>query len=678
MKVLCRRTFSCIMSVNGKQIQRKIPVLYRFRKRIVLMRKLIAVVLTLALLCPVFGAPAEEAARTENGAAQAELIPSLWDTGAEHRIVRKTFPFYVGSLELPWPEEFPLYFADGADDLPFMELNDFAAFMNYLWVNLAEDYQFTVDANPDTGIVMCKRETGSTVTFNFTNSRIVWPDYFGFLHFDTDMLDYLGLLGSLSGKDKEGQPYLLSRAGARERGGRPVYLDLKEYGIPMLAQDGLFLVPVQTLSAFFLNNRGLGFFFNGKSLILARMDSMNVNTARQVAMLLILEDMQESMDSGADFPQDREAQTAMLMQRLEQKMAEPSLLNTWLEGPKEKRSLSLRDFAVRELAMELDHLYGLRETHDIDSFMMFFLQTGMYEDLMSEDTVKADQAVRDMVSLWLDDGHSTYYGDSYLLETPTVAGNAGYSNQAFRTRMAELTALRARHAGTGEGSESFTGYYETGNTAYITLDVFNYMGSDYYGAPEEPAIPGDTCGQIIEAHRRITRENSPIENVVLYLTCNTGGHAAAAVYTLCWFLGDAQLSAKDSFSGAETTTVYRADVNLDRVFDEQDTLAGRGLNLYCLISPVSFSCGNLVPWAFKTDGRVKLLGGRTRGGSCEVQPMSTAWGTTFAVSGPLRISFMINGAYYDVDQGAEPDYVIRDYNHLYDREALTDYINGLF
>ncbi|MBR3430705.1 MAG: hypothetical protein IKG87_11450 [Clostridia bacterium] len=30
--------------------------------------------------------------------------------------------------------------------------------MSYLWVNMAADYQFTVDANPDTGIVMYRRE----------------------------------------------------------------------------------------------------------------------------------------------------------------------------------------------------------------------------------------------------------------------------------------------------------------------------------------------------------------------------------------------------------------------------------------------------------------------------------------------------------------------------------------
>ena len=638
------------------------------------MKKLISVLLILSLMCPLCGSLAEETEKTA-------VIPSQWETGAEHQIVRKDFPFYLVTLEYLWPGEFPLYFADGVDDLPFMDLKDFAAFMNYVWVNMAADYQITADANPDTGIVMCTRENGCTTVFNFTNSRIVWPDYFGFLRLSDDQLDYLGLLGNFSRNDKEGRPYLLTDISARERKGEPVALDLKEYGIPMLAQDGLYLVPVQTLSAFFLNNQGLGLYFNGQSLILAKVDSLNENAARQAAMMLVLAELtksEEFSDSGADTEQDRAAQMAQIMQMVEQKMAEPSLVNIYLAGQKGSRSLPLRDFAVRELAMELDYLYGLRETHDIDSFMMFFLETGMYEALMGEDTAKADQAIRDMVRLWLDDGHSSYYGDSFLTETPTAEVSKGYSNAAFQTMREKLTALRQQYPSMAEGFSGVAGYHEVGNTAYVTLDNFQYTKADYYGAPEADASTLDTCAQIIQAHRQITRENSPVENVVLDLSCNVGGHAAAAVYVLCWFLGDAQLSVKDSFSGAEQTTVFRADVNLDREYDEQDTLAGRGLNLYCLISPVSFSCGNLIPWAFKMDGNVKLLGSKSRGGSCVVLPMTTAWGTSFAVSGPLRISFMINGAYYDVDKGVEPDYVIRTYDHLYDREALTNYINSLY
>ena len=37
-----------------------------------------------------------------------------------------------------------------------------------------------------------------------------------------------------------------------------------------------------------------------------------------------------------------------------------------------------------------------------------------------------------------------------------------------------------------------------------------------------------------------------------------------------------------------------------------------------------------------------------------------------------------NGAYYDVDRGAEPDIIITSPEKFYDRAALTDYINSLY
>ena len=37
----------------------------------------------------------------------------------------------------------------------------------------------------------------------------------------------------------------------------------------------------------------------------------------------------------------------------------------------------------------------------------------------------------------------------------------------------------------------------------------------------------------------------------------------------------------------------RCDANRDHEFDDNDTLGDR--KLFCLVSPVSFSCGNFVP-----------------------------------------------------------------------------------
>ena len=57
---------------------------------------------------------------------------------------------------------------------------------------------------------------------------------------------------------------------------------------------------------------------------------------------------------------------------------------------------------------------------------------------------------------------------------------------------------------------------------------------------------------------------------------------------------------------------------------------------------------------------------------------TTAWGTSYRYSSSSRLSFVKNGAYYDVDQGVHPDFDIKDYAHFYDREALTEFIHGLY
>ena len=175
--------------------------------------------------------------------------------------------------------------------------------------------------------------------------------------------------------------------------------------------------------------------------------------------------------------------------------------------------------------------------------------------------------------------------------------------------------------------------------------------------------------------KMITREGSPVENVVIDLSKNEGGVADAAVFVLAWFLGDASISIKNTFTGAMSTSVYRVDVNRDRVFDERDTVADR--NLFCLISPVSFSCGNLVPCVFKESAKVTLLGRTSGGGSCSVMNVSTAWGTSFQISGKNRLSFLKNGSFYDIDRGADPDFVLLKPSQYYDRKSLTEYINSL-
>ena len=91
----------------------------------------------------------------------------------------------------------------------------------------------------------------------------------------------------------------------------------------------------------------------------------------------------------------------------------------------------------------------------------------------------------------------------------------------------------------------------------------------------------------------------------------------------------------------------------------------------------SFSCGNLVPSALSNSHQVTILGQTSGGGACVVQPLSTADGCPFQISGASRLAYTKNGSFYDIDQGVEPDFVLASPDLFYDRQHLTEYINGL-
>ena len=177
-----------------------------------------------------------------------------------------------------------------------------------------------------------------------------------------------------------------------------------------------------------------------------------------------------------------------------------------------------------------------------------------------------------------------------------------------------------------------------------------------------------------------------MKNVVLDLSCNTGGSSDAALAVAAWFTGCATFVLRSTMTGAETIASYRADVNLNGYItsdpegngnrDPDDSLYGR-YHLYCLISGKSFSCANLVPAVFEQNGGITLIGQRSGGGSNAVLPSTSASGTCFQVSGPMQISADINGSFYNVDTGVAPHVVLTKPESFYDREGLVKMIRNL-
>ena len=358
-------------------------------------------------------------------------------------------------------------------------------------------------------------------------------------------------------------------------------------------------------------------------------------------------------------------------------------------GPGE-RSESLAALTYNVLCMELDLNYGLKSAHGIgDSFDEFFETVGLADGLKATDGQTFHNALTELTRAYFCDFHSAveaaspFAGQGYKYQMksyPSAMQNALDARDRFINARVDAGLAEKREEEYHEQEYAIEAYREIGDTAYVTFDCFYYNGVVPYYSEEYKAenyCDYDTISLIVYAHSQITRENSPIRKVVLDLSCNGGGAADTALYVVSWMLGDCKLSTTDPTTSANYTVVYKADVDLDGRITENDSLQGRGLKLYCLTSPVSFSCGNLVPCLFKESGKVVLLGQTSGGGACVVHTSVAADGTIFCYSGNRHICTVKNGSYYSVDQGAAPDFTISDPAHFYDREWLTDFIANL-
>ena len=548
-----------------------------------------------------------------------------------HEITSAAFPIYHNSVSLG--RDVKLYFLDGAADLPYIEANDFLSLLNDFILGSSEKgLCFTLEA--DGPVVTYIRQNpaenaddnGATMVLDFDRDTIAFVDYnlFCKMASSSTMLD----LTRIDVFNAEGEPAALQKLdqGTLTRYGHEVVLPLGDYGIDLVWQDGLYLIPLQTMSDFIVApGPGSGIYFNGKDLMFC------ANTTLC-----------------SDF---------------------------YYSAPTGERSEALAEYGYNELCLMLDYLYGMKDTHDIESFDQLFHDVGLAGLLKGSNAEYADRALWHLITDFFDDLHSDWHAYSYLAGPVDVKVPDGPSVTRWVEAKREQLAAREKYYPDG-----VPGYEEVGNTAYITFDRFYIEGQDgdqfYHVEDPMDFEDTDTIGLIMKAHALINRENSPIENVVIDLSCNGGGHADTAIFTMAWFLGEASIGMKDTMTHAMCSSTYRCDANRDRKFDDSDTIKDK--NLFCLISPVSFSCGNLVPCMFKESGKVTLIGRTSGGGACNVLPSCSAWGTSFQISAPRQLSFLKNGSFYNVDRGADPDYVLADLNEYYDRAALTDYINSLY
>ena len=387
----------------------------------------------------------------------------------------------------------------------------------------------------------------------------------------------------------------------------------------------------------------------------------------------------------------------------------------WTEGNKSgQRSAVLAEFCYNELCLNLDFNYGLKAIHGIDKFPDFdtyFKYVGLKDRLKSLDALTFAGAVKDICEFYFGDGHSNYIGNShYLAKDATVKGiRPTTQRDAYRAEYSKYMSARIGQEFNINDEKPKQvpkpAYVKSGDTVIVRFDHFAINDKEkaadkiaHEADFEKPfTLDGKVLGKLIDNYvyynndkledtydtpalihyvNKLIKADSDIKNVVLDLSCNGGGALYTAAFVISWMLGKCTLQTTNPISGAKWSITYQADVNCDGNYDDGDTIKDK--NLFCLVSPCSFSCGNLVPAMLKASDRTTILGVTSGGGTGCVQQSSVADGTLFRMSSKWIMSVQKNGSNYDIDKGVEPHYFINQPENFYDAAkiaALVDSIN---
>ena len=600
----------------------------------------------------------------------------------------RTFPYIkdfgdgAGRLE----DTVTLYFVDGGD-IPYVALSEYMPLMSEAYAARGkEGVEFTIRqleggqefyvSRTDGSASMLVNAEEDTLFFDNFNLFIHKPGVKGLVSVmdlsepdEMDATEYIMRLAQASTPEEMQQitdeykaamqqtqnTLFKTNTGVFNRSGSSIKLDLSDYIIDIVSYEGECYIPLQTMSDLFMAEAYLKYVFNGETLF------------------------------GAAYGTD------LLSEKY---LSEPANM-----------SLEYARFNYNELRFLLGCMYGLAPEHGIDSFGNMLTQySGLADGITSRIPEEFDEALAKLTLTFFDDGHSGFaapsFGSSANPAVTAIANMTFYGPSSKALILAGNNFKTARLAAYPDGVPA---YQEIGDTAFITFDSFLVTEDDlasYYTVPDDTdysqvlvgapvlsptdVVKVDTIRLVIYAHKMIMREGSPIKNVVVDLTNNGGGNADAAVFLISWLCGKADIAIRDTFTGAQTLMSFHADVNLDNVYSytgmenvTTDSLQQSDISVYCLTSPMSFSCGNLVPAACKMSRVVTTVGQTSGGGSCAVLPCTTASGAEFQISGPKQLSIVRNGSFYNIDEGIEPDIPLTKVESFYDRQALVELLRSV-
>ena len=400
-------------------------------------------------------------------------------------------------------------------------------------------------------------------------------------------------------------------------------IDLGRYGLKMFEIGGKLYIPFQALSAVFLE--AVNCVFNGTDYYYSLDAGNDKNT------------MHKAFESG--------------------------------RSPSAVRSRLMAEYSYRVLCLSFDANYCLKDQRaqigkdNITLFNDSIFKAGLGYDLLSTDTETYDKALVRFLMGYIDDGHTAYAEPS--MYQPASAVSFYYNN--YRVAVAgprmlglsktimDLKKRRKNAGGLGsnpnnepyDGNANWWWITDSGKDALAIFVFDSFLPSDNF-TPYKFLTDA-----FYDEENGIQTKHPDIKNIVIDLSCNSGGAISQCMAALCFFGDNVCMSQKNHLDNSITRFRY---VVKDGSSLKPVPSAGGSYNFYVLTSGFSFSCGNYFPAICKYQFDIPIVGQRSGGGGGVVKPTQTTDGAVFNTSASREMCALdAGGNYICIDHGVPVD-----------------------
>ena len=355
------------------------------------------------------------------------------------------------------------------------------------------------------------------------------------------------------------------------------------------------------------------------------------------------------------------------------------------------RSEEYARFSYDLLRFQFDKFYGLKDVAGFTSFEDYAVSKNLKQGLLSLDSSVYDEALAELTMKDIDDGHTSYTLPSIFSGKTAEDGkklaakHVGPRYMGLMNKLKEYTALRAQTMKLTDKSPAYEalGLFMEGSTAVIRFDEFVGRGTMVSNSIDKEEIESDPklCFRDkdvplgFDASFARIKKNNAIKNVVIDLSCNSGGEVMVIPYILAHITNDPLIAYNDIAVGGVKEFHYTVDLNHDKVYGgEGDTYQGQ-YKFYVLTSNFSFSCANMLPTFARYSG-AKLIGEKGGGGACSVAAFSDGAGSFFNISSPMQSVAPNSKDYKHNDGGNEVDYPLAS-SSWYDLAKLDEFVSAI-